>query len=110
MASGSDVTIEFDARALPVLPGAVRLAELGHLTGGCQRNRAYLTDKIAIAPKIRQGLVEVAFDPQTSGGLLIAIDEADAETLVGRLRDNGIGSATVVGRAVPHRDIWVALG
>ena len=110
MASGSEVTIEFDARALPVLHGAVRLAGLGNLTGGCKRNRAYLTDKIAIDPKIRDGLVEVAFDPQTSGGLLIAIDEPDAEKLVARLRDNGIASATVVGHAVPHRDVWVALG
>jgi selenide,water dikinase len=110
MASGSDVTIEFDARALPVLHGAVRLAALGNLTGGCKRNRAYLTDKIAVDPTIREGLVEVAFDPQTSGGLLIALDERDAAKLVARLQDNGIPSATVVGRAVPHRDVWVRLG
>jgi selenide,water dikinase len=88
----------------------VRLAGLGNLTGGCKRNRAYLTDKIAVDPKIREGLIEVAFDPQTSGGLLIAVDESDAAKLVARLQDNGIPSATVVGHAVPHRDVWVRLG
>jgi selenide,water dikinase len=109
MASGSEVTIEFDSRALPLLHGAVRLAELGSLTGGCKRNRAYLADKIAIDAKVREGLVEAAFDPQTSGGLLIALTEDDAETLVTRLQENGITAATVVGRAVRHRDVWVAL-
>jgi selenide,water dikinase len=109
MASGSEVTIELDSRALPLLHGAVRLAELGSLTGGCKRNRAYLADKIAIDAKVREGLVEAAFDPQTSGGLLIALAEDDAETLVTRLQENGITAATVVGRAVRHRDVWVAL-
>ena len=109
MASASDVTIEFDSRALPILHGAVRLAEAGHLTGGCKRNRAYLNDKIAIDSKIRAGLVEVAFDPQTSGGLLISIPHHDAAALVTRLQDNGIAAAVIVGRAVPHRDVWVRL-
>ena len=109
MASASDVTIEFDSRALPILHGAVRLAESGHLTGGCKRNRAYLTDKVAIDPKVPAGLVEVAFDPQTSGGLLISIPERDAAALVARLHDRGVATAVVVGRAVAHRDVWVRL-
>ena len=109
MASASDVTIEFDSRALPILHGAVRLAESGHLTGGCKRNRAYLTDKVAIDPKVPAGLVEVAFDPQTSGGLLISLPEKDAAALVARLHDRGVATAVVVGRAVAHRDVWVRL-
>ena len=109
MASASDVTIEFDSRALPILHGAVRLAESGHLTGGCKRNRAYLTDKVAIDPKVPAGLVEVAFDPQTSGGLLISIREKDATALVARLHDQGVATAVIVGRAVAHRDVWVRL-
>ena len=67
MASGSGVTIVFEARRLPLLPGARRLAEQGYLTGGCKRNRDYLKDQIAIDRSVRKGLVEIAFDPQTSG-------------------------------------------
>jgi selenide,water dikinase len=109
MASASGVTIVLDSRALPILHGAVRLAEQGHLTGGCKRNRDYLNDKVAVDRKIRSGLVEVAFDPQTSGGLLMSIAENDAAALVTRLQDNGVAAAGIVGRAVAHDDVWVRL-
>jgi selenide,water dikinase len=109
MASGSNVTIVLQSRALPVLPGAVRLAEQGHLTGGCRRNRDYLSDKTEVADSIRGGLVEVAFDPQTSGGLLIALDESTAPALVDRLRGAGVASAAIVGRAVKRERVSVRL-
>jgi selenide, water dikinase len=112
MAQGSQVTITFDAAALPVLPGAVRLAEQGLLTGGCKRNRAYLEDdgKVAIDPSVRAGLVEVAFDPQTSGGLLIALPVARASTLVAALKKGGVAIAAVVGHAAARTTgAWVRL-
>ena len=97
------------ARALPLLPGAVRLAELGNLTGGCRRNREHLADKIAIDSRIRRGLVEVAFDPQTSGGLLIAVPESQVAALVARLHDDGVAEATVVGEVTPAQGMAVRL-
>ena len=109
MASGSDVTIVFEAKSLPVLYGAARLAEQGHITGGCKRNRDFLQDKISIGSGVRAGLVEIAFDPQTSGGLLIAVPRAEAQPLVEKLHDAGIDVATVIGRAVPREDVWVRL-
>lgn len=109
MASGSGVTLVLESRALPILYGAVRLAEQGYVTGGCKRNRDYLHDKVAVDPAIRAGLVEVAFDPQTSGGLLIAVPQADAEALADRLRAAGIDATAIVGRAVPREDVWVRL-
>ena len=109
MASGSLVTLVLDAKSLPILYGAVRLAEQGLITGGCGRNRAYLDDKISVSPSVRAGLVEVAFDPQTSGGLLIAVPQDEAATLVERLHDGGIEVATIVGRAIPQQDVWVQL-
>ena len=109
MASGSGVTIEFAATALPLLYGVVRLAEQGHLTGGCRRNRDYLRDMVAVEPSVRAGLVEVAFDPQTSGGLLIAVPQREAQRLVDRLQAGGVEAATVVGHAVPREDVWVRL-
>jgi selenide,water dikinase len=110
MAVPSNVTIVFFADALPMLPGAARLAERGHLTGGCSRNKSYLHDKVAIAASVPAGVVEVAFDPQTSGGLLIAIPARQAPRLVAALRLAGVRPAAIVGRAVPKRDVPVALG
>jgi len=109
MASGSEVTLVFESKALPVLHGAAKLAEEGHITGGCKRNRDYLQDKISIERSVKAGLVEIAFDPQTSGGLLIAVPQAEADALVQKLRAGGVGVATVVGRAVPREDVWVRL-
>lgn len=74
---GSGVTLVFRAARLPLLPGAARLAAGGYLTGGCGRNRCYLAGKIAIVRSVAADLAEAAFDPQTSGGLLIALPKAD---------------------------------
>jgi selenide,water dikinase len=109
MAAGSGVTIEIDASALPLLEGAPELAESGHLTGGCKRNRAYLQDKVSVDPAVRPGLVEVAFDPQTSGGLLIALPAVDAPRLAEALKAAGVQTAAIVGRVTEAHGIAVRL-
>ena len=109
MAMGSGVSVVLDSAGVPLLPGARRLAEQGFLTGGCQRNRAYLADKVVIARAVPAGLREVAFDPQTSGGLLLALPAKAAEKLTRELRTQGIDAATIVGRATARRDAWVYL-
>jgi len=109
MAGGSGVTIVLEAARLPLLPGARRLAEQGSLTGGCKRNRDYLKDKIAVDRSVRAGLVEIALDPQTSGGLLIALPRDRAAAMVTTLRAKGIGAAAIVGYATDRQDVAVKL-
>jgi len=109
MAMGSGITLMLDSSAMPLLPGARRLAEQGFLTGGCRRNRAYLEGKVIVEAGVPEGLREVAFDPQTSGGLLLALSPRVADRLVRKLRANGIDAATIVGRACAKRDAWVFL-
>jgi selenide,water dikinase len=109
MASGTRVTIVLEAAKLPLLDGAARLAMEGHLTGGCKRNRTYLEDKVAIDPAVPEGLVEVAFDPQTSGGLLIALPQKEAPKLVKELRASGVKAATIVGHATSRQKAKVRL-
>jgi selenide,water dikinase len=101
--AGQDVTIVLDAGKLPLLPDAADLAEQGFLTGGCRRNRNYLRDKVEIASSVRPGVREVAFDPQTSGGLLIALPRQHAQKLVRALRARGVEGARVVGAVVSRR-------
>ena len=109
MASGSGVTIVLEARALPLLPGARRLARLGCLTGGCRRNREYLDNKTSIDRSIPRDLVEVALDPQTSGGLLIAVAADQADALVDELRAKGIDTSRRVGYATAAQEVSVRL-
>ena len=109
MTAGGEVTIVLESTSLPLLPGAVDLAEEGHLTGGCRRNRAYLQDKVIVEPSVRPGLVEIGFDPQTSGGLLISLPQSDAPPLVAELHAGGVASATIIGTATTFEGARVRL-
>ena len=109
MAMGSGVTLRLHASALPLLPGALRLALEGYITGGCKRNRTYLADKVQASSSVPQDFNEVAFDPQTSGGLLIAVPEREAQALVRDLLAEGVLVAAVIGEAVPREGRWVEL-
>jgi selenide, water dikinase len=109
MASGSSVTLVIESAKLPTIRSAVRLAEKGYITGGCKRNKEYLDDKMVIDGGIREGLVEVALDPQTSGGLLIAVAKRHAVKLLDELRGAGIHDAAEVGYATSLQKAWVRL-
>ncbi len=74
----SNVRIRLSAGNVPLLDGAERYAREGHLPGGAGRNVAYYTTrrepKVEIEPGIAQALLDLLFDPETSGGLLISVD------------------------------------
>jgi selenide,water dikinase len=82
MAERSGVVLRFHAGALPLYPGALEAAGRGVRTGGDARNRSYLAGHVrSSAPAALEAL---AYDPQTSGGLLAAVTPADAGALAGR--------------------------
>jgi len=72
LATRSGVHIDLDAHALPVIPGALELAELGVVTGGDPRNREYVGGALTV-DGASEAQVRLAFDPQTAGGLLVAL-------------------------------------
>lgn len=109
MAKGSSVTLVIESASLPMIRSAAELAEQGHLTGGSKRNREYLEDKMIIEKALPEGLVEVALDPQTSGGLLIAVPKRHATKLIEKLRAAGVKCATEVGYATSQQQSWVRL-
>lgn len=73
MAVASEATFTIDAAALPLLPDALRLAEAGAVTGGGSRNREQLGEGVRVGSGLAPALVDLIYDPQTSGGLLIAL-------------------------------------
>jgi selenide,water dikinase len=81
VAAASRVGIRIEASQVPVLPGALGYAERGILTGGAERNRGFLADKVRIIGRIPEPLQHVLFDPQTSGGLLFALPPNGARDL-----------------------------
>jgi selenide, water dikinase len=100
MARASKVTVEIEARAVPLLEGALKLASEGMLTSGDKTNRDYVGADIEIAGPVDDNLLKLLFDPQTAGGMLISIAESKAETLLATLSRN-YPSAQIIGRVRP---------
>ncbi len=88
MAKASEVTIQIKAGAVPLLDGALELAAAGMLTSGDKTNREYIGEDIEISEAVDQNLVNLLYDPQTAGGMLISIAQERADDLLARLRKN----------------------
>lgn len=73
MAVASGAALRLSAARIPLLPGALEYASQGIVTGGAARNRKHLQDKVTIAGGVSEEMRHVLFDPQTSGGLLLAV-------------------------------------
>jgi selenide,water dikinase len=108
MAAASGVCLRIDAAALPVLDGAEALAA-GNVPGGGRTNEAHFGPAVTADPAIPANRLLVAYDPQTSGGLLIAVQPAHLEALREGLLAAGAG-AWVIGRAeTPAGGVHVTL-
>jgi len=109
MADASGVTIEIDALSLPVLPGALELASVENRSSASRANREFLDGRASVPAGLAEPIAELLFDPQTSGGLLIAIDQRRAQALADRCREAGDGLAAVVGRVADRGDNAVSV-
>jgi selenide, water dikinase len=97
MAEGSGVALRFEASHLPLLPGIRRWSRKGMIPGGGRRNQEFFGPKVRLAEGTPLELAELAFDPQTSGGLLIALPDSEADALLADLRVEGNLDAAIVG-------------
>ena len=86
MACASDVTIEIDAGSVPLLDGAFELAAAGMLTSGDKTNREYVGADVLLKDSVNHTMAKLLFDPQTAGGMLIAIGEDTGDALLSELR------------------------
>lgn len=109
MAEGSGVTLVFEESDLPLLPGALEMCRAGMIPGGGRRNREFYQPGTRINEEIADTMAELAFDPQTSGGLLIALPQDDAIALLADLQQSGNLDAAIVGRVEERRDFLIEL-
>jgi selenide,water dikinase len=94
------VSLEIDHSAVRYLPGAVDAAREGFLPGGLKNNRDFIGDCVSFAESVPQEYRDLLFDPQTSGGLLIAISSESADEAIAALDRCGV-SACLIGRVIP---------
>jgi selenide,water dikinase len=93
------VSLEIDHSTIPYLPGAVDAAREGFLPGGLKNNRDFIGDCVGFAPNVPQEYRDLLFDPQTSGGLLIAISSDSAEAGISALNGHSV-SARRIGKVL----------
>jgi len=97
MAKGSNKAIELDAARVPLLKNAIDFAKMGMLPAGAHKNRDYFKKDSKISPDLERALVDLMFDPQTSGGLIFGIENKDAKVCVDQMNNNGV-NARIIGK------------
>jgi selenide,water dikinase len=103
MAKGSGVCLKIDTGALPLLPEAVELCGEGFTCGGTKSNASFTGSDIRYGDGLSEAMVGLLNDPQTSGGLLIAVPPSRLNDLTSFLTDSGTLAAAVIGEAVAHQ-------
>jgi len=98
IASQSGVAVEVYGGAIPVFSGVMDLIREGVVSGAVERNREYASRFVKRAKGVGEELETLLYDPQTSGGLLIAVRASKAPALLAALRKKGVASAAAIGR------------
>lgn len=108
MTQEGSVTIRLHGRALPLMREAREMAEMGVIPSGAYRNQDYVRPHLTLLPGAEQVLLDLASDPQTSGGLLVSLPPDQAERLLALLRPFAPWSA-IVGQVLPPQKTAIEL-
>lgn len=108
MAQGSGCTIHIQTEKVPYHEEAYELACMGFIPAGAYRNREYAESSVKVCGQISRAMQDILYDPQTSGGLLMAIPEEDAKACLEELQAV-IPQAAIVGYVTKKQDAWICL-
>jgi selenide,water dikinase len=100
VAQGSSATVRLDFKSLPLYPGAVEMYRKGEGTGSNLPNRLMVQESLALRVDLSTPEQQILFDPQTSGGLLLSVPEAQTNDLLRALEAAGVTSAVRVGEVI----------
>jgi selenide,water dikinase len=107
MARGAGVTLEIALDAVPLMGGVMELVADGLVPAGCYRNRDHYAPFVS-APSTAGDRLIPLFDPQTSGGLLIALAPSSADCFLAAAGNRGIFAAAI-GGVLPQGEHAVAI-
>jgi selenide,water dikinase len=101
MAEGSGIGMRIRASEVPYFQGIRPFVEEGLVPGGLIRNRKFREKQLDVGPGCPEWLIDILFDPQTAGGLLISLPPDAAKELLGKMYAAGIKEAAIVGEVIP---------
>lgn len=90
--------------SVPMLPGLGELIATGNVPGGARRNEAYVRPCLRRGDSVRDAEITMLCDPQTSGGLLFAVDCGDADPFLAGLQQSGVARVADVGEIIESAD------
>jgi selenide,water dikinase len=102
MVENTNAGIVFYANSVPVFPEAKEMADMGMIPAGLYRNRDFRKAMVEFKPGVNQFQMDILFDPQTSGGLLIAVPEDKAQPMLEELHLAGVKDAVIIGEVVEN--------
>jgi len=108
IAAASAVTLRLELARAPLFPGALELARAGFNSGAAKRGRTGLAADVSIRAGLDETLVNLVFDAETSGGLLICVPAAAAAKLERELAARDL-PVCAVGEVLPHGAHWIEL-
>jgi selenide,water dikinase len=100
MVAQSGVTAEIYVDQVPFFEGVVAYVREDLISGAIERNREYAAQFVEVEEGVSEEVEIALYDPQTSGGFLIAVKEEHAEILVTKLREKGSNSTAIIGKII----------
>ena len=100
MVLASQVGMVIQSKDIPIFPEAIEYARLGLVPGGAHSNRDFFSCRVDVHPDVPALLIDLLYDPQTSGGLLISLSSNEAERLVEALKKEENIDSCIVGKVV----------
>jgi selenide,water dikinase len=100
VAMASQVGMAIPSKAIPIFSEAMDYAKLGLVPAGAHSNRQFFSCKVEVHSNVPELLLDILYDPQTSGGLLISLPSVEAEKLVTALKKEGHIHSSIIGEVV----------
>ena len=109
MASASEVTIEINVRDVAYFADAIDYAKMGLIPAGAYKNRGYSIGKVDVG-SVEEHYLDLLYDPQTSGGLLISVAPDDLPAMLKDFQNAGMDTeVSIIGKVAPKSDKWIRL-
>lgn len=108
MAESSNVTFELNINNIPLIKGVIEYAEMGLVPAGAYNNRKYFERKSSFE-NVEEVYLDLLFDPQTSGGLLVSVDECYAEEILSELKQNNETQFALIGKVTEKQDKFITV-
>ena len=101
MIQDSHIGLRIHSASVPIFPETIEFARMGMIPGGTYRNKEFRS-KMVDSAGIADVMLDILFDPQTSGGLFVSVSADKANLLLARLKEAGVIDAAIIGEVVSH--------